>query len=91
MNVDPFLKGYGAADILYSRRYEPYVENQGHSCIVSDTEHAYRGTSSVTRHPTFRSTRDGVPGRAVPWPMDWSRWSAELAIAVTGAHSPRFP
>jgi hypothetical protein len=45
-------------------------------------------TSSVTGYPTFQSTRDGVPEWAVPWPMDWSWWSAELAPAVTGPHFP---
>jgi hypothetical protein len=35
--------------------------------------------------------RDGVPEWAVPWPMDWSWWSAELATVATGSHSPRLP
>lgn len=40
------------------------------------TQHDYRCTSSVTGHPTFQLTCDGVPNWSSPWPMVWSWWSA---------------
>jgi hypothetical protein len=63
------------------------IKYQCHSCLLNGTKHDYWCTSCVTRHPTFQSTSDEV----YEWPVDWTRWSAELATAVTGPHSPRFP
>jgi hypothetical protein len=59
MNMNPIINGYRAMDI--SRSFETYVEHQGHSYILNNTQHNYRCTSSMTGYPTFQSTYDEVP------------------------------
>jgi hypothetical protein len=39
--------------------------------------------------PTLQQTRDGTPEWAVPWPMDWPWWTAELTHMITGPHCAR--
>jgi hypothetical protein len=57
---------------------------------LHDTKHYYRSTSSPTGHPIFLSIRDWVTEWAGHWHTDQSWWSAELATAVTGPHSPNY-
>jgi hypothetical protein len=77
MNIGPVLSGYGATDIWNARWFKLHKTR-------------LQMYYSVTGHPEFQSIRDGVTKWAVPWPMDWSWWSAKLATAVTGPHSPSY-
>jgi hypothetical protein len=86
MNIGLILNSYRPTDIWNTRWSEPYVDHQGHLCVLNKTKHNYRYTSSVMRHPdisadTWRST----------WMMDWLWRSTEFATVVTRPPSPRFP